>query len=212
MGQNALILSSFFSSITLFCCWFSPHQSSMHQGISPHLCIFSMVMCVCAAHPKFPQTGRKLVQNFGKTQEKKAGCKQIDLFFFLLPPQKHNVNCFWKHGARAAQQDWHGTGTTGTPHTGLVILGKTLTHHSDCNLGWVTRLWLITPPVGQITLFPIVHMFTGLPMLIPSPQRFLGINLQLLMELVACFGNSIWILLIKFASIPMKTVRQDCFT
>lgn len=102
----------------------------------------------------------------------------------------------------------HGTGTMKTPYTGLVIVGKIPTDHTtDCNLGWVTNMWKITPPVGQITLFPLVHIFTGLPMLIPSPERFLRINLQLLMELVACFSTSICILLIKFASIPMKTVR-----
>lgn len=87
-------LVKLFSSITIFCFWFSPHQSSMHQGISPHLCIFSMVICVWAAHPKFPQTGRKLVQNFGKTQEKKSWMQADWLWVFLLPPQKHNGNCF----------------------------------------------------------------------------------------------------------------------
>lgn len=47
---------------------------------------------------------------------------------------------FCKHGARGALQDWHGTGTTGTAYTGLAILGKTPTHNTDSNLGWVTRM------------------------------------------------------------------------
>lgn len=67
LRQKSLV--KLFSS-TLFCCWFSPHHSSMHLGISPYFCIFSMVICVCVAHPKFPQTGRKLVQNLGENQEK----------------------------------------------------------------------------------------------------------------------------------------------
>lgn len=46
-------------------------SSSEHQGISLHFCIFPMVISVCVAHPKFSKTGRKLVQNLGKTQEKK---------------------------------------------------------------------------------------------------------------------------------------------
>lgn len=97
-----------FSSITSFCCWFSPQQNPVHQGILPHFCIFSMVICVCAAHPRFPQTGRKLMQNLHKTQEKKAGCKHTDLFFWL-PPQKHHRNCFLQPWSQkgSAGLIWH---------------------------------------------------------------------------------------------------------
>ena len=213
MGEKTLVVLSSFFQIS--------HHSAvdfllirvqywMHQGISPHFSsIFSEVMHVRAAHGKFPQTDGKLVQNLCKTwRRKKAGWKHIYLFFFL-PPQKHHGNCFANtvpEGLSMAIR--HGTGTMKTSYTGLVIRGKVLRdHNTDCNLGWITSMWKITPPVGQRTLFPVVHIYTGLPMLIPSPEGFLRINLQLLMELVACFSTSIWILLIKFASIPMKTVR-----
>lgn len=86
----------------------------------------------------------------------------------------------------------HCTGMTKTPDTSVDILGKIPTdRNTDCILGRITSMWKITPPIGQITFFPIAHIFTGLAMLIPSPETFLRINLQLLMELVACFSTSI---------------------
>lgn len=42
----------------------------------------------------------------------------------------------------------------------------------------------ITALAGQRTLFPIAHICTELPMLIQPPERFLRVNLQLLMELL----------------------------
>lgn len=160
-------------------------------------------MHVCTAHLEFPQTDSKLVQNLCRTARKlrgKAGWKPIYLFFFL--PQ----DLLFAHCARGAQHGymiWHSDNKDTA-----VTMGKIPTDpNAGCYLGWITRMWRTTPRVGQRTLFPLVHVFAGLPMLIPSPERFLRINLQLLMELVACFGTSIWILLMKFASIPMKTVR-----
>lgn len=147
---------------------------------------------------------RTYIEQPGNSEEKQDESPFICSFF-------HHRNITGPAFCRLCQRGsawlYDGTVTMRTLQAGPLTLGKIPTDPSaGCYLGWITRMWRTTPPVGWRTLFPLVHVFAGLPVLIPSPERFLRINLQLLMELVACFSTSIWILLIKFAPIPMKTV------